>query len=268
MPDSRHLLLNVASDDGIGHLEIPRNLPDWLFYFDIQTNVYTILQDKFESKIEDFSPDGKSFVYFDPKYVENNTTPVSVALGFISGDPPIQLTNNDLHIFWADVTPDGQKLAVFASDPAIPYNPAKDFPCFSPLHEAYLLNLSTKERQDYSIKGKNAVSSVRLSPDGKKIVYANAEGRLCSENFPIYILDLESGLNERLKVGGLEVGWSPDGSKLAVVQMDVESQHSRRQIIIYDLLSKLILNTFYNTDIDKEGATLFWVTVNSSARQQ
>jgi Tol biopolymer transport system component len=125
------------------------------------------------------------------------------------------------------------------------------------------LNLVTKERREYPILGKNAVAYVRLSPDGTKIAYINAEGKLCAENFPIYILDLKSGLNERLDVGGFNLGWSPDGTKLVFMEYMPELQyHYSRHLVIYDLKKHKVLDTFYNEDINNVSATPYWVTLN------
>ncbi len=148
----------------------------------------------------------------------------------------------------------------FAYDPTIPFDP-KALPCHWRLDKAYLLNIKTNERRDYSITGKNAVDCVRLSPDGKKVAYVNAEGDSCAENFPIYILDLESGVNERLDIRGFDLGWSPDGLKLVLMQNSTELQGHYRRLVIYNLAVHQIPATYYISDIDQESTIPYWVKV-------
>jgi Tol biopolymer transport system component len=126
------------------------------------------------------------------------------------------------------------------------------------------MNIRTKERRDYPIVGK--VAYVRLSPNGSKIAFVKAEGSECLGNFPIYILDLESGVEERLDIGGFDLAWSPDGSKLVFTQFSPELQY-RRRLVIYDLSSHQIIATYYIEDliwVVGESATPHWVNLKDS----
>ena len=253
MPDSQHLLLTVV---GGQPFQDPR--PFWLFDLNIDEGTYTLLLDDFRPLIEDISPDGKSFLYYNHSPTEDLTDPVDLMLQPVSGDPPIQLTDDVLYEFWSDITPDGQWLVVFADDPNIALGP-NSLPCHWDLDNAYRLNLRTKEIKNYPVSGKNAVAYARLSPDGSKIAYVNAEGNYCAENFPIYILDLESGVNEHLDIGGFYLAWSPDGSRLVFMQNSPEFQGNYRRLVIYDLATYQTVATYYINDIDQESVTPYWV---------
>jgi len=259
MPDSDHMLLNVAAINEVGYTGPEQNLPDWLFYFNIETNIYTVLYDGFESNVEDVSSDGKSFLYYNNKYSEDLTMPVDIMLGFVSGDPPLQLTTDVLYKFWMDLTSDGQRIVVFAFDPNAPFDATAALPCHSSWNKAYQVDVRTRKIRDFPIAAKDAVEYIRLSPSGSKVAYVNAEGTVCAENFPIYILDLESGVEKRLDIRGFALGWSPDGSKLVFMQYSSEFQNYYRQLVIYDLLSHQVLATYYIEDIDRESATPYWV---------
>ena len=132
-------------------------------------------------------------------------------------------------------------------------------PCHSSWNKAYQVDVRTRKIRDFPIAAKDAVEYIRLSPSGSKVAYVNAEGTVCAENFPIYILDLESGVEKRLDIRGFALGWSPDGSKLVFMQYSSEFQNYYRQLVIYDLLSHQVLATYYIEDIDRESATPYWV---------
>lgn len=261
MPDNRHLLLSISKPQprSFGGLE---SLPVWLFYFDIETNAYTILQETSIYQILDVSPDGESFLYF------NQSSHEDLMLGFVSENPPVQLTDDTLYKYWADLALDGKALAVFATAPISPADPpiliTPDYCSWTPykeVHEVYVTNIGTKERRNYSVVGK--VAYIRLSPDGSKIAFVKAEGSECLGNFPIHILDLESGVEETLEIRGFDLAWSPDGSKLVFTQFSPEFQY-RRRIVIYDLTSHQIIATYYIEDliwVVGESATPYWVSL-------
>lgn len=257
MPDSKHILLNVAM---LNYVAPEQKAPSQLYYLNIETNTYTLLYNGFQAPIEEISPDGESFLYYNPKYDEDRAMlTTDIMLGYISGKPPMQLTDDLSHKFWMDLAPDGQSLAVFAFDPSMPVESAMDLPCHFGLNKAYVVNIRTQETKDYSIKTKSAVEYMRLSPDGSKIAYVNAEGGVCAENFPIYILNLGSGIEERLNTRGFALGWSPDGSKVVFIQYSSEFQYNLSQLVIYDLLSDQVVASYYIEDVNKESAVPYWV---------
>jgi hypothetical protein len=259
MPDNKHILINVAALLEEGYTLTGYNRLDWLFYFNIETNTYTLLYDDFEPNLEEVSPDGKSFFYYDESQ-QADFTGTNIVLGSVSGSPPVQMTDDRLYKVWMDLTTDGQQMVIFAFDPAVPITSTTDLPCHSSWNTAYLLDVRTRELRDFPIAPKSAIEYIRLSPDGKKIAYVNAEGKYCADNFPIYILDLESGVEERLEIGGFDLGWSPDGSKLVFLQYSTETLNYR-QLVIYDLLSHQILTTYYIEDINGESAIPYWVNL-------
>lgn len=261
MPDNRHLLLNIDASE-LGDFGALESSPILLFYFDIETGAYTILSDGSVVQVLDVLPDGESFLYYD------HLSRIDLMLGFVSGDQPIQLTDDTLYKFWVDLTPDGKWLAVFATNMLSPADPpilTPDYCSWSPykaIREAYLVNIETRERRNYPIVGK--IAYVRLSPDGSKIAYIKAEGTECLGNFPVHILDVESSVEERLDVGGFDLAWSPDGSKLVFTQFSPEFQY-RKRLVIYDLSSRQITATYYIEDliwVAEEGTTPSWVNLN------
>lgn len=261
MPDNQHLLLNIDTSDhrNFGSLEESSTL---LFYLDIETGAYTILAGSSVMQILDVLPDGKLFLYYD------SLSRADLMLGSISGDLPIQLTDDTLYKFWTDLVLDGKWLAVFATDPSSPTDPpvlTPDYCSWGPyktVREAYLINIETKERRNYSIIGE--IAYPRLSPDDSKIAYIKAEGTECIGNFPIHILDVKSGVEERLDTRGFDLAWSPDGTKLVYTQFSPEFQ-SRQRLVIYDLASHQVTFIYYIEDLmwaGYEGITPFWLKLN------
>jgi Tol biopolymer transport system component len=238
-----------------GHL-ITTDGSEKILDLDVVTGEYKVLGDYLSKRTlsTSVSMASERYIYFEDEFPADK---INLFLADFSGKQTKQLTNDDLLKLWADFLPDGNEIVYFAFDRNKPPEEHILF-CHFPLQQVHILNLTTGEDRFFEVKDVFVTSDrMHLSPDGTKIAIESPQANNgCAGDFPIYILDLETGQYESLGVSGSDVVWSPDGEKLAFFQGDINIENDDR-VVIFDIASRNIVSTYWGDE--RVAYTIYWI---------